>query len=81
MTDIHDTRMKRLGYRKPDDVAEPEQLVLVEYVSGGRVAIITLNRPHADNAVTTELAAQLIEVLETVAARPSSARRHPHRSR
>ena len=71
MTDNHDTRMKRLGYRKPDDVAEPEQLVLVEYVSGGRVAIITLNRPHADNAVTTELAAQLIEVLETVAARPS----------
>ena len=36
-----------------------------------RVAIITLNRPHADNAITTELAAQLIEVLETVAARPS----------
>ena len=35
------------------------------------VAVITLNRPHADNAVTTELAAQLIEVLETIAARPS----------
>lgn len=66
-----DTRMQRLGYRKPDDVAEPEQLVLVEYVSDARVAIITLNRPHADNAITTELAAQLIEVLETIAARPS----------
>ena len=66
-----DTRMQRLGYRKPDDVAEPEQLVLVEYVCDGRVAIITLNRPHADNAITTELAAQLIEVLETIAARPS----------
>jgi enoyl-CoA hydratase len=63
--------MQRLGYRKPDDVAEPEQLVLVEYVSGGRVAIITLNRPHADNAITTELAAQLIEILDTIAARPS----------
>ena len=37
----------------------------------GRVAIITLNRPHADNAITTELAAQLIEVLETIAARAS----------
>ena len=71
MTDNTVTRMQRLGYRKPDDVAEPEQLVLVEYVSGGRVAIITLNRPHADNAITTELAAQLIEILETVAARPS----------
>ena len=66
-----DTRMQRLGYRKPDEVAEPEQLVLVEYVSDGRVAIITLNRPHADNAITTELAAQLIEVLETIAARTS----------
>jgi enoyl-CoA hydratase len=71
MTDNTVTRMQSLGYRKPDDVAEPEQLVLVEYVSGGRVAIITLNRPHADNAITTELAAQLIEILETVAARPS----------
>ena len=71
MTDNADTRMKRLGYRAPDNVPEPDQLVLVEYVSGGRVAIITLNRPHADNAITTELAAQLIEVLETIAARPS----------
>ena len=71
MTDRAATRMQKLGYRKPDDVTEPEQLVLVEYVSGGRVAIITLNRPHADNAITTELAAQLIEVLETIAARPS----------
>ena len=66
-----DTRMQRLGYRKPDDIAEPEQLVLVEYVCDGRVAIITLNRPHADNAITTELAAQLIELLDTIAARPS----------
>ena len=66
-----DTRIKRLGYRAPSDVAEPDQLVVVEYVSGGRVAIITLNRPHADNAITTELAAQLIEVLETIAARAS----------
>jgi enoyl-CoA hydratase len=63
--------MQRLGYRKPTDVAEPDQLVLVEYVSGGRVAIVTLNRPHADNAITTELATQLIEILETIAARPS----------
>jgi enoyl-CoA hydratase len=69
MADNSNTRMQRLGYRKPADVAEPDQLVLVEYVSGGRVAIITLNRPHADNAITTELAAQLIEVLETIAAR------------
>ena len=43
--------------------------MLVEYVSDGRVAVVTLNRPHADNAITTELAAALIEILETVAAR------------
>jgi enoyl-CoA hydratase len=65
------TRMQQLGYRKPGDVTEPDQLVLMDYVSEGRVAVITLNRPHADNAITTELAAQLIEVLETIAARPS----------
>jgi enoyl-CoA hydratase len=71
MTENYDTRVGRLGYCPPLDVAEPDQLVLVEYVSDGRIAIITLNRPHADNAITTELAAQLIEVLETIAARPS----------
>ena len=69
MTDVkQQTRMQQIGYRKPDDVREPEKLVLVEYVSDGRVAIITLNRPHADNAITTELAAEFIEVLETIAA-------------
>ena len=71
MTDDANTKMRKIGYRPPENVAEPDQLVLVEYVSGGRVAIITLNRPHADNAITTELAAQLIEILETIAARPS----------
>jgi enoyl-CoA hydratase len=65
------TRLQRIGYRTPADIAEPDQLVLAEYVSDGRVAIITLNRPHADNAITTELAAQLIEILETIAARSS----------
>ena len=71
MTDNANTKMRRIGYRPPENVAEPDELVLVEYVSGGHVAIITLNRPHADNAVTTELAAQLIEVLDTIAARPT----------
>ena len=71
MTDNNLTRMQRIGYRPPDEVAEPDQLVLVDYVSEGRVAVITLNRPHADNAITTELAAQLIEILETIAARSS----------
>lgn len=63
------TRMQRIGYRTPIDAPEPDQPVLVDYRSGGRVAVVTLNRPQADNAITTELAASLIEVLETIAAR------------
>jgi hypothetical protein len=38
MTDNQETRMQRIGYRAPANVPEPEELVLVEYVSGGRVA-------------------------------------------
>ena len=38
MTPNGDTSMKRLGYRPPLDVAEPDELVLVDYVSDGRVA-------------------------------------------
>jgi len=66
-------RWDRLRFHPPppSDAAEPDQPVLVEYVSGGRVAVVTLNRPHADNAITTELAASLIEILETIAARPA----------
>ena len=71
MTDTRETHMHRIGYRTPDDGPEPDQPVLVDYVCGGRVAIVTLNRPHADNAITTELAASLIEILETIAARAS----------
>jgi enoyl-CoA hydratase len=71
MNSHSDTRMGRLGYRPPADVPEPEHLVLLEFVQDGRVAVITLNRPHADNAITTELAVQFIEALETIAARPS----------
>jgi enoyl-CoA hydratase len=63
--------MQQLGYRPPQNEPEPEQLVLLDVVADGRVAVVTLNRPHADNAVTTELAAQAIEALETIAARTS----------
>jgi enoyl-CoA hydratase len=55
----------------PAGVPEPDQPVTVEFVSGGQIAIITLARPHADNAVTTELAARLSEILDTIAARTS----------
>ena len=61
----------RLHPPPPSEAPEPEQPVLVEYVSGGQVALVRLNRPHADNAISTELAASLIEILETIAARTS----------
>ena len=59
------TRLRPAAIR----TAEPDQSVLVEYVSDGRVAVITLNRPHADNAITTEMGARLTEILETIAVR------------
>jgi enoyl-CoA hydratase len=51
------------------DVVDPEPPVLLDYLSEGRVARITLNRPHADNAITTEMGALLTEVVESVAVR------------
>jgi hypothetical protein len=51
------------------DVEETEAPVLVDYLSEGRVARITLNRPHADNAITTEMGALLTEVVEEIAVR------------
>ena len=54
--------------RRPDE-AEPDEPVLLDYDADGRVAVITLNRPHADNAITTEMGARLTEILETIAVR------------
>lgn len=51
------------------DLVETEPPVLVDYRSADRVAIITLNRPHADNAITTEMGALLTEVVESIAVR------------
>jgi enoyl-CoA hydratase len=51
----------------PAGGAEPDESVLVEHVADGRVALITLNRPHADNAITTEMGARLTGILETIA--------------
>ena len=49
------------------DVEETEPPVLLDLLSDGRVARITLNRPHADNAITTEMGALLTEVVEDIA--------------
>jgi enoyl-CoA hydratase len=55
----------------PADVEEPDSPVLVEYLSGDRIAVVTLNRPHADNAISTEMGARLTEVVESIAVRPA----------
>ena len=45
--------------------------MLLDYAAGGRTALITFNRPHADNAITTEMGARLTEILEAIAVRPA----------
>ena len=66
-------RWKSLDFGPPraseqDEEADP---VLVEYLADDRIAVITLNRSHADNAITTEMGQRLTDVLETIAVRPS----------
>ena len=63
-------RWAALDFAPPDpDIAETEPPVLLDYLSGGRVARITLNRPHADNAITTEMGSMLTEAVEEIAVR------------
>ena len=64
-------RWDSLDFSPPaDDASEPEEPVLVEYISDGRVAVITLNRPP-DNAINTEMGALLTQIIETIAVRPT----------
>ncbi len=63
-------RWAALGFGPPaTGLPEPDQPVVVDYIHDGRVAVITLNRPAADNAITTEMGALLTEILETIAVR------------
>jgi enoyl-CoA hydratase len=55
----------------PTGLEEPESPVLVDYLSEGRIALVTLNRPQADNAITTEMGARLTVIFETIAVRPA----------
>jgi enoyl-CoA hydratase len=65
-------RWKALDFRSPPAGApEPDQPVLLEFTAGERIAVITLNRPHADNAITTALGARLTEIFETITVRPA----------
>jgi enoyl-CoA hydratase/carnithine racemase len=63
-------RWAALDFAPPaPDIEETEPSVLLDHLSDGRVARITLNRPHADNAITTEMGALLTEVVEEIAVR------------
>ena len=63
-------RWVALDFAPPDpDIEETEAPVLLDYLANGQVAQITLNRPQADNAITTEMGALLTEVVEEIAVR------------
>jgi enoyl-CoA hydratase len=65
-------RWKALDFGPPQSgLEEPDSSVLLDYLAGDRIAVITLNRPHADNAITTEMGAGLTEIVETIAVRPA----------
>jgi enoyl-CoA hydratase len=69
-TNASTDRWSALDFGPPQSgLEEPDSPVLVDYLSDGRVALITLNRPHADNAITTEMGARLTEIVETIAVR------------
>jgi len=63
-------RWDALDFGPPaSDVEESQPVVLVEYLCEGRVAVVTLNRPHADNAITTETGVRLTAAIEDIAVR------------
>ncbi len=75
-------RWAAMGFRPPDgDLAEPDHPVTVDYLQDGRIAVITLNRPAADNAITTEMGALLTEIVESIAIRTEVRVVDPDRSR
>jgi enoyl-CoA hydratase len=68
----HTDRWKALNFGPPQSgIEEPDQPVLIEYTRDDRVAVVTLNRPQADNAITTAMGARLTDILETIAVRPA----------
>ena len=60
-------RWRTLDFGPPSGGEDTEPAILLDHVDEGRVAVVTLNRPHADNAISTEMGALLTDVLETVA--------------
>jgi enoyl-CoA hydratase len=61
-------RWKTLDFAAPrSNATEPDSPVLIDYLSGDRIAVVTLNRPHADNAITTDMGTRLTEIVESIA--------------
>src|SRR4051794_22033247 len=60
-------RWAALDFGPPSGVEDTEPAVLVSHVDDGRIAVVTLNRPHADNAISTEMGVLLTDALETIA--------------
>src|SRR3954453_12757117 len=72
MTSTETNRWAALDFGPPGtDLEQTEPPVTVDYRSGSAVAVITLNRPRADNAITTEMGALLTEVVENIAVHPA----------
>jgi enoyl-CoA hydratase len=64
-------RWNALDFAPPSaDAVEPDSPVLLHYRSEDRIAVVTLNRPHADNAISTEMGVRLTEIIESIAVRP-----------
>jgi enoyl-CoA hydratase len=60
-------RWAALDFGPPSGAEDTEPAVLVSHADDGRVAVVTLNRPHADNAISTEMGTLLTDALETIA--------------
>src|SRR2546427_12718834 len=43
-----------------------ESTILADYLHGGRMAVLTLNRPHVLNAMSTEMGLRLNQLLDEV---------------
>ena len=75
-------RWKTLDFGPPGASAdEPGDPVLLDYRGDGAIAVITLNRPAAANAITTEMGVALTEILETIACPAGGPCSNPHRCR
>src|SRR3954447_19285102 len=68
MSSTSTDRWAALDFAPPaPDVEETQASVLLEYLADGHIALVTLNRPHVDNAISTEMGALLTEVFEEIA--------------